>query len=263
MNDMKNPMQFKFFTTIDNIYNTYFIERFMINFSSERWKNRKSQFITNKEWILDSGGFNELGKYGKYSYSPSFYLQKVKLLDPTYFATMDYMCEPNKLKITGLTVKDHIMKTIENTLFLMDKHTGNQELMPVIQGWEIEDYLYCIDSMKELGIFKRNQLVGIGSICRRNQTDKIEKIITSIKNELPHQRLHGFGIKKSCLSNPKIVNSLSSSDSFAWSIANRFSLDLRGKQRRFFVGVWAREVELTAYKTLLDNYTKPNWEKEE
>jgi len=110
-------MNFKFYPTVDNTYQFDVFPRFMLNFSSEKWKNRKKEINTDKTWILDSGGYNELGKHGKYSFSVDYYFKQInEVLHPTYFATMDWMCEPQRLEATGLTVEEHIDRTVDNAI---------------------------------------------------------------------------------------------------------------------------------------------------
>lgn len=243
--------QFKFYPTIDNLYSIPVFPRFMINFSSKSWKNRQKELETDKEIILDSGGFTEIGKHGEYSFSKEYYFDKIdNKIHPDVFVCMDWMCEPGQIRKSGLSVEEHIKKTVSNASEILNEYDGKSEPMVVIQGWEIEDYLHCIDRLKEQDCIVER--MGIGSICREGQKDRVKNIILSIKDELPNVKLHGFGIKKTFLKDKEIVDALYSSDSFAWSWANQYKFDFRGKNRREFLGVWAREVELTAWETLLN-----------
>jgi len=122
--------------------------------------------------------------------------------------------------------------------------------MVVIQGWEREDYLDCIRKLNNHGCI--TEYMGIGSVCREEKDKKLKEIILTCRAALPNVKLHAFGIKKTMLRDREVVEALDSSDSFAWSLSNQHRYDLRGKDRREYLGVWAREVELTAWKSLLN-----------
>src|SRR5215470_6413422 len=64
-----------------------------------------------KKWIMDSGAFTEILKYGKYRHSVEEYAAEVKRWrgngELLAAVSQDYMCEPFILAKTGLTVEDH------------------------------------------------------------------------------------------------------------------------------------------------------------
>src|SRR5689334_20502849 len=73
-------------------------------------RNRKSGFAVN-DWMMDSGAFTELAKYGKYRDKPEVYAEQVKRWamngDLQAAVTQDYMCEAFMLEKTGLTIEAH------------------------------------------------------------------------------------------------------------------------------------------------------------
>jgi len=251
---------FKFYPTIDNPYSISVFPRFMLNFSSKRWKNRQKPLETDKEWILDSGGFNELGRNGEYDFSVDEYLEQVRFLNPSIFVTMDWMCEKSRREKTGLSVEKHIDRTVDNACEILNKWNGEADPMVVIQGWDVKDYIYCVERMKDQDCLTNR--VGIGSICREGDFDRVKNIILKVSELLPSVKLHGFGIKRTFLKDKEIVDALYSSDSFAWSLTNQHKFDFRGKDRREFLGVWAREVELTAWRTTLNEKKRDKLEVE-
>ncbi len=185
--------------------------------------------MPRNKWALDSGGFGELRKNGKYSYTPKQYIEAVNRLNPDLFFSMDWMCEPTILKKTGLSVKDHQLKTTENifAIKVLRERQGSafrgassklrtySEFCGVIQGWSLDDYLVHIDQLKEHDCI--TPIMGIGSICRRHKEEEIFEIISSIKKELPKTNLHGFGVKTSVIKKfPEVINLLDSIDSAAW-----------------------------------------------
>ena len=86
-------------------------------------------------WALDSGGFTELQKYGRWTMSEDEYGGMVyRFMDngavPSWCAPQDWMCEPAVIKGgtwngqtfagTGLSVAIHQEFTIENLLYLRE-----------------------------------------------------------------------------------------------------------------------------------------------
>jgi hypothetical protein len=173
-------------------------------------------------WALDSGGFTELKLFGGWRTTEADYIQAVRryrdeigLLE--WASPMDWMCEPFMLSKTGLTVREHQQRTVENFLSL---RTAAPDLpfIPVLQGWEESDYHQCVDIYSSAGIdLSTLPLVGIGSVCRRQHTKEIGQIISGIAQR--GISLHGFGVKQ--LGLQKYAWALASADSMAWSYRAR------------------------------------------
>lgn len=174
------------------------------------------------DWALDSGGFSQLSTVGHWTITAKQYVAEVRRYADEigrlqWAACMDWMTEPFILERTGLTVADHQLKTTENFLELRDLAPG-LPWVPVLQGWTGADYLRHVDLYADRGVDLRQlQLVGIGSVCRRQHTDEAEEIIRRIASMgIP---LHGFGFKLQGLL--KVATALRSADSLAWSYAAR------------------------------------------
>jgi hypothetical protein len=172
--------------------------------------NRKKPLFG--DWILDSGGFSELSLYGKYTISEDKYVEAIKRLNPSASFCQDWMVEPMILAKTGGTIKTHQLKTIESYLNLVGKVDN---MLPVLQGQSIEDYLGHIEMYKLAGV-SVNGLFGLGSVCRRQKTKEIVWIINTIKSQYPKIKLHGFGVKSTALKNGSVSIALDSADSMAW-----------------------------------------------
>jgi hypothetical protein len=175
-------------------------------------------------WIMDSGAFTELSMHGKYRASVDDYAAQIARWrhDPTLKAVVaqDYMCEPFILSKTGLTVREHQRLTIERFTRLREL-VDHVYVMPVLQGYLIENYLDHIDQYD--GRLPIGAYVGVGSVCKRNADPKaIELILDAIKNKRPDLRLHGFGLKTTALGSKVVRHLLHSSDSMAWSFAARW-----------------------------------------
>jgi len=192
-------------------------------FSLRRLRERASPApFDGLDWIMDSGAFSEININGRYTFTPEEYLRYVEMHQPSLFFNMDYMCEPFVLERTGLTVKEHQARTIDNQIKIMDlldKYDIRGEFAGCIQGWQIEDYLTHIDDLKKNGLITRR--MGVGSVCRRNSKNQILEVLRAIKNELPAVKLHGFGVKTDILKEPVVYECLDSCDSMAWSFDGR------------------------------------------
>ncbi len=168
---------------------------------------------------IDSAGYTSLRKTGALSFTVEDYLRAVELHDADYFFTIDYMCEPEVLKKTGLTVRDHQARTTANTMEIIDKRksyaiTGT--FAPVVQGWTVEDYLAHIDELKSAGALKYATMLGIGTLCCRTREDDILRIIHAIRAAVP-MKLHGFGVKLTALQYRLACDALFSVDSHSWA----------------------------------------------
>jgi len=192
-------------------------------FSLRRLRERASPApFEGLDWIMDSGAFSEININGRYTFTPEEYLRYIEMHQPSLFFNMDYMCEPFVLERTGLSVREHQTRTIENQIRIMDlldKYDIRGEFCGCIQGWNIKDYLNHIDALKAQGLITPR--MGVGSVCRRNSKAQIVEVLQAVKNELPTIKLHGFGVKTDILKEPLIYECLDSCDSMAWSFDGR------------------------------------------
>tara|TARA_R110000803_G_scaffold38441_3_gene83068 strand:+ start:7418 stop:8206 length:789 start_codon:yes stop_codon:yes gene_type:complete len=180
------------------------------------------------EWSLDSGGFSEIAKHGKWVITPDQYIQDVgRYMDwggLNWAAPQDWMVEPHMIEKTGLSVAEHQRLTVDNFIYLRDE-APDLPFIPVIQGWSMRDYITCLDMYVEEGIdLTKQATVGVGSVCRRQATYEIEAIMSQLY-EQGLNNIHGFGIKTSGLA--KYGQFLQSADSMAWSYAARMGVGER------------------------------------
>jgi len=184
--------------TLDHVSYIQHVENMCWSFKQLR--RRKKELPKCKgNFLMDSAGFTELSDFGKYTFDIDEYLQCVRRFNPDYFVNMDWMCESTILEKTGKTTHFHINATIENYYHMIQKMTEDEikKCLPVIQGFTIQEYLYCIERYEKNGLIA--PYMGVGSVCRRGSTSEIAKILSIIKGELPNVKLHGFGVKKSVL----------------------------------------------------------------
>lgn len=197
--------------------------------SHRRLALRKRLLVAAGPWALDSGGFTELNLYGRWVTTEAEYVAAVRryaveIGNLEWAAPMDWMCEPFVIDKTGLSVEEHQRRTVENYVSL--RATAPElPFIPVLQGWTMADYLHCVDLYAAAGVDLRAlPLVGIGSVCRRQNTGEVDLIVSAIAEM--GIALHGFGVKTVGLS--RYADQLSSADSLAWSYRARNSPPMRG-----------------------------------
>lgn len=199
-------------------------------FVSRRLLHQRKTFPRAKStWALDSGGFTELNLHGKWSVSAKQYASEVKKFSTeignlAWASPQDWMCESVVLAKTGLTVKQHQINTVHNYLELM-LIDDTLPWVPVLQGWSIDDYQRCIELYDTYGIdLSSQQLVAVGSVCRRSHTDQAGEIFKTLHSY--RLRLHGYGLKIRAMQ--KYKQYVHSADSLAWSYAARYDKPIAG-----------------------------------
>lgn len=170
--------------------------------------------------MLDSGAFGCAKWDGGYTYGVDDYLRIVEKVMPEWWVNMDYVCEPNILK--NMATSQRIEQSIENAKILCTAPFSG--FLPVIQGWAVEDYLYCAKRMEDESLVL--PVMGIGSICRRGSQGEIVAIVAALANRLPKVKFHAFGVKINTLNynNGEILNYLVSLDTAAWQFNEKDEL---------------------------------------
>jgi hypothetical protein len=175
-------------------------------------------------WALDSGGFTELKMHGKWTISPKRYVWEAQYLYEEvggleWLATQDWMCEPEMLAKTGLSVREHQKRSVESYMTLT-KLDPSLPWVPVLQGWAPDDYLTNFEDYLKMGVkLEGLPRVGIGSVCRRQHTEGVEGVVRELHTR--GVKLHAFGMKTRGLA--VLKDFLVSSDSMAWSFQARRS----------------------------------------
>lgn len=196
---------------------------------------RKSAYPRGRHpWALDSGGFTELQKYGSWDrVSPEAYVAAVRRYDDEiggleWAAPQDWMCEPIVISGgvangqafvgTGLSVLEHQRRTVANFVRLEALWGDDSEspFMPVLQGYTVEDYLRCWDMYDAAGVELANYpVVGVGSVCRRQDTSEIGEVMAALRGRDPGLPIHGFGVKSEGVA--LYGEHMETADSLAWS----------------------------------------------
>lgn len=187
--------------------------------SEARLRERKALPRAQAAWALDSGGFSQLFLHASWPEgSERVYVEHVRryrdeIGQLEWAAPQDWMCEPFMVAKTGLSIAEHQDRTVRNYLTLREMD-DSLPFVPVLQGFERDDYLRCIDRYERAGVRLAGR-VGIGTVCRRQGTREAEHIVRSIHDAIPGAALHVFGAKTTGLS--QYADALGSADSMAWS----------------------------------------------
>lgn len=198
--------------------------------SHRRLKDRKRLPVAVTDWALDSGGFSELSLYDTWRTTSAEYVAAVRRYATeigrlAWAAPQDWMCEPHMLAKTGLTVAEHQRLTVDNLLTLRTL-APDLPFVPVLQGWDVDDYLHHADAYDRAGInLTTEAVVGLGSVCRRQHTGEVEHLACEL-HARGVRELHGFGFKIQGLA--RAGHLLGSADSMSWSYEARRRLPLPG-----------------------------------
>lgn len=185
-------------------------------------------------WAVDSGGFTALQRFGRWTTTPEEYVERLRRYRDEigmmlWAACQDWMCEPvvinggfaggARFVGTHMTVHEHQQRTVDSLVHL--RHIApDLPIIPVLQGYEIDEYVRCAQLYAERGIdLTAEPLVGVGSVCRRQADEEIHAVISAIRG-LGISRIHAFGVKTLGLG--LYGHLLSSVDSCAWSMNARW-----------------------------------------
>lgn len=203
--------------------------------SHRRLAPRKSFPRALTGWALDSGGFTELSMYGQWrttarDYNAAVWRYDQEIGNLQWASPGDWMCEPEQIARTGLSVREHQRRTIDNFQELQDLWPGpdwDVPYVPVLQGWTPDDYRRCVHMYYAAGVDLSDCfLVGVGTMCRRQASAEIDVILSTIQRHDPDIPLHAYGLKLSGLK--RYGHRVLSADSMAWSWAARMSEPLPG-----------------------------------
>jgi len=190
--------------------------------SVNRLRTRKGDFHVD-DWILDSGAFSELARFGRFRDGVADYAARIERWSRCgnllAAVTQDYMCEAPILAKTGLSVAEHQRLTLDRFRALRQL-VRSTYVMPVLQGYRACEYVRHARVYGRL--LRPGAWVGVGSVCKRNaDVGSIRAVLRAIRAARPDLRLHGFGLKTLALDDPEVRSLLHSADSMAWSFHAR------------------------------------------
>jgi hypothetical protein len=202
--------------------------------ADQHLRDRKTLPRAIGPWALDSGGYMQLKHTGRWQFTEQQYLANVaryqaEIGSLQWAAGMDFMNEDEILAATGLQVHDHLRRTVDNYLRLVELWPSGGDgpcpVIPTLQGKRRFDYLRCREMYEDAGVDLASfKTVGLGTFCRRQSTTMAGIIASDLASH--GIRLHGFGVKTTGLE--LFGDCLVSSDSTSWSLTACRELPLPG-----------------------------------
>lgn len=188
---------------------------------------------------LDSAGFVAAVKYRGWPWAVENYLDLCAAAPWRWFASMDWCVEPEVARDTE-TVVDRISGTVRLNVQCLNaaRERGIQDrLMPVIQGWEPDHYLRCLDRLG--GVLDGYDLVGVGSMCRRHVEGLrgVLQVVEALDRAAPAgMRFHLFGLKSQAAGELRGHPRVASVDSQAYGVrARQIALEAQHPKSEAFV----------------------------
>lgn len=239
-----------FFVGVVETAHAFMFPRVML--SVNRLRRRVNPTFAVGEWMMDSGAFTEIARHGGYREGVEAYAAQIRRFAHNgrlvCAVAQDFMCEPFVLKKTGATVEQHQQWTVDRFRQLRACDTAGVYIMPVLQGFDPDDYrrhvvMYGDD-------LAPGALVGVGSVCKRNGSPRsVLAVLSAIKSVRPDLRLHGFGLKTQALLDARCAELLHSADSAAWSFAARMNGRNANDPREAIP--WVRRIEQGPMQAIL------------
>lgn len=170
--------------------------------TGDGWRRERFPKQAGMRW-LDSGGYLLLNRYGRYPFSADNLANLVSHLQPDYYASKDYPCEPNISRgMAGLmTNEERIRATVLAAVEQAELETlvgSRPQLVPVIQGYTLDEYVFCLDLYREAGLLR--PYMAVGSMCRRASSSELERLLPALHDyakSLGVYWLHLFGLRLS------------------------------------------------------------------
>jgi len=148
-----------------------------------------------KEVFVDSGMISAWTKKDVWWQDQQQYvIDYANEVNADYCAMLDLPMEPQKLKRNGVSPDYALAKTIENAKAFMQASISSTKVF-VVQGYTLTQYKQCIEAYQTLGVLEAPDVwVGVGSVCMRSPKKGLYDICRFVRQHIPNQHLHAFGI---------------------------------------------------------------------
>lgn len=137
---------------------------------------RRSYFRPRVRMFLDSGGFSFFSQCGDYPFSRQDYVGLIQYYKPLLWASLDYPCEPGVHRVHNQTNYERIECTLEHLEYFSSLRMWG--LMPVVQGYTMDERLYCLRQMVKRGLSR--PYMAIGSLCILKSSAEIDSIVLQL-----------------------------------------------------------------------------------
>lgn len=220
---------------------------------------RNLRLVRDHPVALDSAGFVAAARYNGFPWCVDEYLDLCAAAPRRWFASQDRCVEP-EIARDEEAVRDRISGTVRLNVLCRngaDERGIADRFVPVIQGWEAEQYLRCLDRMPFAPDYP---LVGVGSMCCRHigGDHGILRVIDELDRSFDgsNTRLHLFGLKSQGMEAVRGHPRVASVDSQAWGIEGRQQARKarRGKSNAFLATAMASWYERQHARLDIPNY---------
>ncbi|WP_135830656.1 deazapurine DNA modification protein DpdA family protein [Halorussus halobius] len=179
--------------------------------------------------LVDSGGFQATTAWDlSYPYSVRDLFEWAAEIGADEVALPDFACEP---ELHDTTPEERVTRTVEKHCQALDVFQAEPwpfEVLPVLQGWEPDDYRRCAR------LFERHDLVrdrmAIGTVCKRDDPSKIGEVLDACEDVLGYRRWHLFGLTLNGWKNSRLWGRFASSDTSAWN----YRAESKAHKKRLF-----------------------------
>lgn len=184
------------------------------------------QTKNNRPWdqierlAVDSGGFSVLRKHDDYPTSHEAYLSYLRDHEErlSWFALRDYPVAEDLLEEHDRTAREHQQLTTNahrEILDILAENPIDADATAVIQGRTPDGYRQHIDELRAANVIRDSDRVGVGSLVGR-EPEHVAEILRTVREELPNQHIHGFGVSRNDLVIPEIRQHIDSADSCSY-----------------------------------------------
>lgn len=201
-------------------------EPFLINYG--RLLKLKKLPRATAPWVLDSRAYTEIMENGAWRFTAAEYARDVmryaaEIGQLEWVAPQDWPAASRVLAVTGLSVHEHQVRTVDSVVTLRELLAGVVDVLAVVTGETLEDYLRHIEMYSAAGIdLTRERLVGVGALVGR-PAGEVARIIRALY-AAGITRMHGFGLKTGVLA--LVGHLLASTDSTDWQREGRYDVGL-------------------------------------
>jgi len=213
--------------------------------SYSRFRNVKTLHRGRVPWILDSGAYTELTKYGTWTITPEEYVRFTARADQEigglqWAGAQDWPCgdivlrggQAGRVRAagTGLTEDDHRNLTVENFTVLTGLWPQYSDrpcpFIPTLQGSTADGMLRCYDLYHKAGILLGEEypVAGVGSVVYLQAAGRLGSVARAVRDL--NLGLHWFGLKLTGLAEQHLLRDITSpwtcagtqsGDSMTWS----------------------------------------------
>lgn len=184
--------------------------------------------------MVDSGGFQAATKWPdcQYPYSPTELFDWAEEIGADIVAGMDVACETRSIlqeldtcQIDPGPIEERLAKSLEyqieqDRIYREGRAEGRWsfDFMPVVQGYTLDQYRWFARQLRRHDVWtpEADRLTGIGSVCKRDDVDRIREVAQTVRAELPDGRFHLFGATIHVWKDRRLWGLFESSDTAAW-----------------------------------------------